>query len=94
MEYASRRLRLSVRTATSAAAISVNAATHIIGRVAPVSRSVSRPNTYTETLRTVNTPALTTATACSSADTGAGATMAAGSQRCTGISAALPMPNR
>jgi hypothetical protein len=41
----------------------------------------------------VNTPAFTTATACSSALTGVGATMAAGSQRCTGITAALPMPN-
>ena len=44
------------------------------------------------TLTTVNTPALTTATACNSALTGVGATMAAGSQRCIGISAALPMP--
>ncbi len=45
------------------------------------------------TLSTANTPALTTATACSSAHTGVGATIAAGSQRCNGISAALPMPN-
>jgi hypothetical protein len=44
-------------------------------------------------LTTLNTPALTTATACSSADTGVGATIAAGSQRWKGISAALPMPN-
>jgi hypothetical protein len=45
------------------------------------------------TLTTLNTPALTTATACSSADTGVGATIAAGSQRWNGINAALPMPN-
>ena len=38
------------------------------------------------------TPALTTATACRSALTGAGATMAAGSQRWKGMSAALPVP--
>ncbi len=41
---------------------------------------------------TVNTPALTTATACSRALTGVGATIAAGSQRWNGISAALPVP--
>jgi hypothetical protein len=45
-------------------------------------------------LSTLNTPTLTTATACSSALTGVGATIAAGSQRWNGISAALPMPNR
>ncbi len=38
------------------------------------------------------TPALTTATAWRSADTGVGATIAAGSQKCTGITAALAMP--
>ena len=38
------------------------------------------------------TPALTTATAWSSADTGVGATIAAGSQKCTGMTAALAMP--
>ncbi len=44
------------------------------------------------TFITVKTPALTTATACSSALTGVGATIAAGSQRCTGMTAALPTP--
>ncbi len=44
------------------------------------------------TLTTLKTPAFTTATACSSAETGVGATIAAGSQRWKGISAALPMP--
>ncbi len=51
------------------------------------------PKMYTMTLVIENTPAFTTATACSSALTGVGATMAAGSQRCTGITAALPIPN-
>ena len=51
------------------------------------------PNRYTTTFSTVNTPAFTTATACNSAETGVGATMAAGNQRWKGISAALPMPN-
>ena len=46
----------------------------------------------TTTFRMVKTPALTTATACSSALTGVGATIAAGSQKCSGITAALPMP--
>ena len=45
-----------------------------------------------DTLRIVKTPAFTTATACSSALTGVGATIAAGSQKCSGITAALPMP--
>ena len=40
-----------------------------------------------------NTPALTTATACSSAETGVGATIALGSQLCSGITAAFtPTP--
>ena len=39
------------------------------------------------------TPAFTTATACSSALTGVGATIAAGSQRWNGMSAAFPIPN-
>ena len=38
------------------------------------------------------TPALTTATAWSSAETGVGATIAAGSQKCIGMTAALAMP--
>jgi len=42
----------------------------------------------------VKTPAFTTATACNSALTGVGATMADGNQRCTGIRAALPMPKQ
>ena len=54
---------------------------------------VSTPKIETATLRMANTPALTTATACSSALTGVGATIAAGSQGCSGISAALPTPN-
>jgi hypothetical protein len=41
----------------------------------------------------VNTPAFTTATACSNAETGAGATIAAGNQPCSGISAAFAAPN-
>ena len=51
------------------------------------------PKTSTATFRIENTPALTTATACSNALTGVGATIAAGSQKCNGITAALPMPN-
>ena len=51
------------------------------------------PNTYTTTLSTANTPALTTATACSRALTGVGATIAAGSQRWKGMTAAFPIPN-
>ena len=54
--------------------------------------STSMPKMRTATLRMVKTPALTTATACSSALTGVGATMAAGSQRWIGMTAALPMP--
>ncbi|GFZ83080.1 hypothetical protein RLOatenuis_3270 [Rickettsiales bacterium] len=40
----------------------------------------------------VNTPALTTATACKNALTGLGAAIALGSQLCIGIRAALPAP--
>ncbi len=59
---------------------------------APTSASRSGPMTNPKTRTNPNTPALTTATACSSDDTGVGATMADGSQRCSGIMAAL-VPN-
>ena len=39
-----------------------------------------------------NTPAFTTATACNNADTGVGATMAAGNHLWKGINAAFPIP--
>ena len=42
--------------------------------------------------QTENTPAFTTATACSRAETGVGATMAEGSQLCSGMMAALASP--
>ena len=45
------------------------------------------------TLTTLNAPAFTTATACSNALTGVGATMAAGSHRWEGMRATFPMPN-
>ena len=44
-------------------------------------------------LTIAKTPALTTATACSSALTGTGATIARGSQPCSGITAAFDAPN-
>ena len=44
------------------------------------------------TLHTVNTPAFTTATACKRAETGVGATMAAGSHLWKGMRAAFPVP--
>ena len=40
----------------------------------------------------VKTPAFTTATACKRADTGVGATMAAGNHLWIGINAAFPIP--
>ena len=63
-----------------------------IGARSPAQR-LSTPKMYTTTLTTLKTPAFTTATACSSAETGVGATIAAGSQRWNGIKAALAMPN-
>ena len=53
----------------------------------------SMPKTSYTTRWIAKAPALTTATACSSADTGAGATIALGSQPCSGTRAALtPKP--
>ena len=52
------------------------------------------PKTWNTTRSTQNTPILTTATACKSALTGVGATIAAGSQACIGITAALAKPKR
>ena len=93
MEYASRAFRLSLCIATSEPTRIVAPATQAMIRPPPLAASRSGPNTYTATFRIVNTPAFTTATACSSALTGVGATIAAGSQRWKGISAALPTPN-
>ncbi len=50
------------------------------------------PKPESMTRLTENTPALTTATAWSRADTGVGATMAEGSQLWKGMSAALARP--
>jgi len=54
----------------------------------------STPNTNRKTRSVAKTPVFTTATACRSALTGVGATMAAGSQLCSGITAFLARPNR
>ena len=60
---------------------------------APMSSSNAAPNTNTPTRTIPNTPALTTATACSNAETGVGATIALGSQLCNGITPAFtPTP--
>ena len=69
-------------------AAAIQASQGVVGSV----RTRSMPKTYTTIFRIVNTPAFTTATACSSADTGVGATIAAGSQRWKGITAAFPTP--
>ena len=58
---------------------------------APMSRSRLAPKTNSITRITPNAPALTTATAWSSALTGVGATIAAGSQLCSGMTAALTL---
>ena len=74
-------------------AIRIVAPATIVSHVdTPAEARTSMPKMRTATLRMVKTPALTTATACSSALTGVGATMAAGSQRWIGMTAALPMP--
>lgn len=71
----------------------VNAATINSGVSTPSSAAASTPKTSWSTRTIPNTPALTTATAWSSAETGAGATIASGSQPCSGNSAALtPSP--
>ncbi len=54
----------------------------------------SGPNTNRITRSVAKTPVLTTATACRSALTGVGATMAAGSQLWSGITAFLANPKR
>ena len=74
--------------------ITVVPATQVIQPDWPVTARVSMPKIMTAIFTRQKTPVLTTATACSSALTGVGATIAAGSQKCSGISAALPTPNR
>ena len=92
VEYARRALRLSFVKATSEPRMIVVAATQASHVALASVPSRSRPKTYTDTFRIVNTPTLTTATACRSAETGVGATIAAGSHRWNGITAAFPAP--
>ena len=60
--------------------------------VTPISAKSLGPKTKPIIRSTAKTPVLTTATACSSADTGVGAIIAAGSQPCNGITAAFTEP--
>ena len=57
----------------------VNDANQINHSDAPVLAKKSIPKTFVSTINIVKTPAFTTATACRRADTGVGATIAAGS---------------
>ena len=81
VENASRRFRLSWESAIREETITVKAAIH--ASTTPVSSpsgpSSSTPKTPVTTRTTQKTPTFTTATACSRADTGVGATMAPGS---------------
>ena len=58
------------------------------------SANISNPKIKTKILRIPKTPAFTTATACNKAETGVGATIAAGSQKWNGTKAALPIPKQ
>ena len=72
----------------------VNETRYAVARPSPRSAICPMPKTWNTSRSTQNTPILTTATACSSALTGVGATIAAGSQACIGMIAALANPNR
>ena len=85
MENASRRLRLSWKSAIEDATTMVIAASAASAAVAPTSASAAGPRTKPMARAKPKTPALTTATACSSAETGVGATIAEGSQACSGM---------
>ena len=60
----------------------------------PISAKSLGPKTKPMIRRTAKTPVLTTATACSRALTGIGAIIAAGSQPCSGMTAAFTDPAR
>ena len=68
------------------------AANHARTSTTPIWERSCGPKTKPMTRRTAKTPVLTTATACSRAETGVGAIMAAGSQPCSGMTAALTEP--
>ena len=92
VEYASRRLRLSWTSATSDPHTIVKLAATTRMSPIPRSLSVSTPNTSSTIRHMAKTPIFTTATACSRALTGVGATIAAGSHEWTGITPLLAMP--
>ena len=68
------------------------AAAHANTSMTPISANSLGPKTKPIIRSTAKTPVLTTATACSNADTGVGAIIAAGSQPCSGITAAFTEP--
>ena len=80
VEKARRAFRLSLLRAIRDAIIMVNDANVIAKTSAPISIIRSDPKMNSITRNTVKTPVLTTATACNSALTGVGATIAAGNQ--------------
>ena len=74
------------------AVIIVNPDKYISHSVLLVLNRSSVPNIYIIIFIIVNTPTFTTATACNKAETGVGATIAAGNQECSGMIAALATP--
>ena len=87
-------MRLSWRSARTDATIMVVPEATASTIQAPMSASRAGPNTKATTRTMPKTPALTTATACSSALTGVGATIADGSQLCSGMTAAFTLTPR
>ena len=94
VENARRALRLSRVRAMTEAVMMVNEARNTKAPSTPMVRMQSAPKTNRVTRTTAKTPVLTTATACSSALTGVGATIAAGSQPWSGIRAHFASPKR
>ena len=78
VEYANLVFKLSDFKATTDAAIIVKPAIYISQDPPLIFSKFAIPKMYTKILTILKTPALTTATACRSALTGVGATMAAG----------------
>ena len=93
VEKASRRFSPSWDRAMSEAVMMVTEAMAHMSVDTCICLSRSRPYTSWATRTMENTPTLTTATACSRAETGVGATMAAGSQEWKGMMPALAKPN-
>ena len=92
VENANKRFKLFCVIAISEDTITVKPAIQLTTEATSIDDRNSVPNTPVNTRMMQNTPTFTTATACNSADTGVGATIALGNYEWKGMIPALAKP--